>query len=325
MVDPLGRTIDYLRVSVTDRCNLRCIYCMPSGGVGWMPHNEIMRFEELLTACRVLAALGIRSVKVTGGEPLVRRGVVDFIGELKAVSGIERVSLTSNGILLGQYLPALAAAGLNAVNVSLDTLDDTKYMMLTRSEAPVNILPALDQALELGLNVKVNCVPLRGYNEDDIVRLADLARNKKITVRFIELMPLGAAAMLEPVPASEVISLIEKAYGSMQASAVKLGNGPASYYTLPGFAGHIGLISAVSHGFCESCNRLRLTASGILKPCLSSDLGFDIRSLVRSGASAQAMESAVHEMVAKKPAGHSFGGVREKRDHGNKAMFRIGG
>jgi cyclic pyranopterin phosphate synthase len=322
LVDPLGRTIDYLRLSVTDRCNLRCLYCMPPEGVGWMPHDEVLRFEEILRLCRIMATLGIKAIKVTGGEPLVRRGVVGLIGELKAVKGINQVSLTSNGVLLGEHLEALVAAGLDAVNISLDTVNEEKFRQLTRTGGLGTVLSAIDRAVELGLKVKVSCVPLRTVNEEDIVRIAALAHNRDITVRFIELMPLGAAFDLQPLPADEVRSLIEKEYGPLKPSAIKLGNGPAVYYTLQGFAGPIGFISALSHFFCQTCNRLRLTAAGLLKPCLSSDLSLDLRSLVRGGSNDGVIADSIRELVARKPARHSFGISDEVS---NINMFSIGG
>ena len=319
IVDSSGRTINYLRLSITDRCNLRCRYCMPAEGVEPLSHDEVLRFEEVLRLCRILAALGINVIKVTGGEPLARLGTADLIRELKSITGVGHVTMTSNGVILGKYLPALAAAGLDAVNISLDTLDEKKYLELTRTAGIADILPAIDTAMELGLRVKINCVPLKGFNEDDIVKLAAMARDRDITVRFIELMPLGAASELQPLPAGEIVSLIEDEYGHMEQSAAKLGFGPASYYTLAGFTGHIGLISAVSRCFCSSCNRLRLTASGLLKPCLSSDLSLDLRGLVRGNFSDGEIAEAIQKLAAAKPAGHNFGGANDIN------MFRIGG
>jgi len=332
LTDQFGRTINYLRLSVTDRCNLRCLYCMPAEGVDRIMHDEVMRFEELIRICRILASLGIGTVRVTGGEPLVRKGVASFIRELKAVEGIGRVTMTTNGVLLGEYLKALVASGLDAVNVSLDTLDEGRFRRLTKGGGVNGILSAIDRVLGFGLGVKINCVPMRGFNEEDIVRLAALARDRNIAVRFIELMPLGVAAGIQPIPIGEVVALIEKNFGILTASPVT-GSGPAVYHNLPGFAGQIGIIGALSRGFCENCNRLRLTAAGVLKPCLSSDLGIDLRSLVRDNASNGDIERAVRELVGKKPAGHSFGGVISgasadadaRQDHRNKEMFRIGG
>ena len=341
LVDSLGRTIDYLRLSITDRCNLRCLYCMPIEGVSWVPHDKVLRFEEILMVCRILAGMGISAVKVTGGEPLVRRGAVDLIREIRGIEGLNRVSMTSNGVLLGEYLEALVAVGLDAVNISLDTLNDEKFRWLTKSDGLAKVLSAIDKALELGFAVKVNCVPMRGFNEDDIAQLSALAKNRNIAVRFIELMPLGVATALQPLPAAEVVSLIEREHGPMVPSAAKLGNGPAAYYTMQGFVGHIGLISAISECFCASCNRLRLTASGILKPCLSSDIGLDLAGMVRCGASSDEIEGAIRELVSKKPARHSFGGfdtklvsaiktadttpVHDKKEVCAINMFRIGG
>ena len=339
MVDSFGRTINYLRLSVTDRCNLRCLYCMPAEGVSWVSHNDVLRFEEILGICRVLAGLGIKAVRITGGEPLVRRGVTDFIRELKAIKGISCVSMTSNGVLLGEYLEALVDAGLDRVNISLDTLDEKKFCTLTRANTLENmntlkciygfgnILPAIDKALNLGLDVKINCVPLRGFNEDDIVKIAALAKDKHITVRFIELMPFGPAAVLQPLPISETVSLIKKSFGSLKPVSAKPecsrllppGHGPASYYTLHGFTGYIGFISA-SHNFCKSCNRLRLTSGGNLKSCLFGDDGLDLRALVRGGASNEEIARAIRELVVRKPALHNLGS-----GNCNKEMFRIGG
>jgi cyclic pyranopterin phosphate synthase len=320
--DQNGRTINYLRLSVTDRCNLRCRYCMPPEGVDLVSHDEILRFEEILRLCRIMAALGINAIKVTGGEPLVRRGVVDLIAELKAIKSLNHVSMTSNGVLLGDYLEALLAAGLDAVNISLDTMDENKFRLLTNTTGLVNTLSAIDRAVALGLKVKVNCVPLRAFNEEDIVKIASIANNRDIAVRFIELMPLGKAAALHSIPSDEVIAIIESEYGPLKLSAAKLGNGPATYYTLQGFTGHIGFISALSHSFCQICNRLRLTASGLLKPCLSSDLSLDLRSLLRNGASDSEIIDSIQGIVARKPAGHNFS-IANEATHIN--MFRIGG
>jgi cyclic pyranopterin phosphate synthase len=187
------------------------------------------------------------------------------------------------------------------------------------------ILSAINRARDLGLPIKINCVPLKGVNEGDITKLAGLAKNGNMAVRFIELMPLGAAAALRPIPADEVTALLEEEYGPLSPVAANIGNGPAVYYTLPGFAGHIGFISALSHEFCESCNRLRLTAGGFLKPCLSSDIGLDLRSLLRGGVSDDNIEKAIAELVSQQPARQSFGGARDQHEHAQKEMFRIGG
>ena len=320
LVDNFGRTITYLRLSITDRCNLRCMYCMPSEGIELMSHNEVLRFEEILKICRVLASMGINSVRVTGGEPLVRCGAVDFIRELKAVDGIKQVNMTTNGVLLGEHIEKLAAAGIDNINVSLDTLDKEKFRYLTKGEGFENIFPAIEKALELGIGLKINCVPLKGFNEDEIGKFANLAKNKTITVRFIELMPLGRASSFTYLPADKVISLIEKSCGPLHQLTEKTGNGPAVYYTLPGFAGNIGIISAVNRGFCKECNRLRLSAAGILKPCLAGNLSVNLRSLVRDNSSEEQITKVILKLAAEKPAGYNF-----NTGNSNIEMFRIGG
>ena len=318
LLDGLGRTIDYLRVSVTDRCNLRCLYCMPNDGVGWIAHEDVLRFEEVLRICRILANLGIMSVRVTGGEPLLRRGLADFIRELKAVKGVNRVGLTTNGVLLEEQLEPLSKAGLDAVNISINTMDREKFSRLTRTGSMVNTVSVIDHALETGLGVKVNTVMIRGFNEDEITAIAGLAKTRNIAARFIELMPLGEAAVFEPYYAHEAAALIEGTYGPLLPEAAKLGNGPAEYYTIAGFAGHVGFISPMSRRFCKNCNKLRLTASGFLKLCLCGDTGIDLRGLVRGGASDEEITGLIREQALLKPRGfdENSGGVN---------MFRIGG
>jgi len=320
LVDGLGRAIDYLRVSVTDRCNLRCLYCMPNEGVGWIPHEDVLRFEEVLRICRVLCSLGIKAVRVTGGEPLLRRGLVDFIRELKAVRGINNVGMTTNGVLLEERLESLSKAGLDAVNISIDTMDKEKFSRLTRTGIAANMVSVIDHALETGFEVKINTVMIRGFNEDEIVKIAGLAKTRNIAARFIELMPLGEAAAFKPFYAHEARALIEEEYGPLLPAAAKLGKGPAEYYTIDGFSGHIGFISPLSRCFCKSCNKLRLNASGFLKLCLCGDSGIDLRGLVRGNASDEEINGLIREQAALKPAGYSFA-----ESGGSVKMFRIGG
>jgi cyclic pyranopterin phosphate synthase len=293
---------------------------MPDEGVGWIPHDDVLRFEEALRICRILAGLGLESVRGTGGEPLLRRGLDGFVSGLKSVKGIKRVGLTSNGVLLGEQLESLANAGIDALNVSINTMDRDKFARLTRSGGMVNAVSVIDRALEMGLKVKVNTVMIRGFNEDEIVEIAGLAKHKNIAARFIELMPLGEAASFKPFYAHEAAALIEREYGPLQPEAAKLGNGPAEYYSVAGFAGHIGFISPMSRRFCETCNKLRLTASGFLKLCLSSDTGIDLRGLVRGNASDDEIAALILERAALKPAGHCF-----SESGGSINMFRIGG
>jgi cyclic pyranopterin phosphate synthase len=340
MIDRYGRTIDYLRVSVTDRCNLRCVYCMPAEGVAWKSHADVLSFEEILRLCGVMAGMGLRKIKVTGGEPLERKGLAAFIAGLRAIPGIEQATMTTNGLLLENFFREARSLGfppgalVDGVNISLDTLDQERFCALTRSapgsfaagEGLPAILRALDRAWALGIPVKVNCVPLRGFNEADLADIAALARHANRTVRFIELMPLGVAGSLEFIPGAEVAALLERTFGALIPFGGALGNGPAAYFSLPAFAGKIGFINAVSEGFCENCNRLRLSSGGLLQPCLSSDDGVDLRGLLSSGASDRTLREAVAEALALKPPSHNFSAVygREQTEH-TSGMHRIGG
>ena len=325
-----GRELDYLRLSITGRCNLRCVYCMPGEGIEWKPHDSILSFEETLRLCGVLAGLGIRTVKVTGGEPLVRKGALDFIRRLKAIPGIEQVGITTNGVLLEPYLAELAGIPVAGINISVDTLNPETFFRITRRrqrDYPGSILKTMEQARRLGIPVKINCVPLRSLNRDELCDIAALAEKNVRAVRFIELMPIGRAGELEGLGAAELRGMLERRFGALRPVEEKPGAGPAAYYALPGFAGLIGLINAVTEGFCERCNRLRLSAEGLLRPCLSSDISLDLRSLLRAGASDSELVRAVEELVRLKPRWHSFSGIYGSgpESHRGKAMFRIGG
>ncbi|MDR3161653.1 MAG: GTP 3',8-cyclase MoaA [Spirochaetaceae bacterium] len=325
--DSQGRLIDYLRVSVTDRCNLRCIYCMPEEGVEWRAHEDMLSFEELLRCCRVMAAMGIQKIKVTGGEPLVRRGTAGFIAALKALPGIRQVTLTTNGLLLEGELEGLRAAGLDGVNISLDSLEGETFRRITRRDGHEGILRVIRRAAAAGLLVKVNCVPLRGINDHELAAIAGLAREEVAAVRFIELMPLGKAFSYEPLTGEEIAAILERRYGKLNPFAGKLGNGPARYYSAEGFSGVIGFISPLSRCFCESCNRFRLTSQGVLKPCLSSGIGVDLRAPLRSGADDGVLREAVADAAARKPAQHTFlaPAGTEDAESRPREMFRIGG
>jgi cyclic pyranopterin phosphate synthase len=305
---------------------------MPPGGVDWIPHNDVLSFEEMLELCKIMAGLGIRRIKVTGGEPLVRRGAVDFIASLKQIEGIQAVTLTSNGVLLDQYLEQLAGAGLDGINISLDSLRDENFRRITRGDGLKNIRALLSRIASLPFPVKINCVPLRGINEDELAVLAGLAKTAAAAVRFIELMPLGNAQAFSPVPGKEVRALLKKEYGALVPYTGAIGSGPAVYYSIKGFRGKIGFINALSDGFCETCNRLRLTSQGLLKPCLSSGISLDLRRLLRagpenpSGSSGGELEAAIRTLVAMKPRAHTFSTPHhpEKAQHA-AGMFRTGG
>ncbi|GHT80991.1 cyclic pyranopterin monophosphate synthase [Spirochaetia bacterium] len=334
VVDSRGRTIDYLRLSVTDRCNLRCMYCMPAGGVVWRPHSEILSFEETIRLCRILGDLGIRTIRVTGGEPLVRRGITGLFRELKTLPGIERLTMTTNGLLLDRYLDELDGM-LDGINISLDTLDPERFFRITGQgpEGLAAILRGMDRTGAKGIPVKVNSVLIRGVNDEDLLSLAALAEQRAEAVRFIELMPLGRAASMEGVTGEAVMGALEKKYGTLRPWPGKLGNGPAVYYAIPGFeekpGGKLGFINAMSRAFCGQCNRIRLGAEGLLQPCLAADTSLDLRTLLRSGVSDGGLADAIEAFAAKKPQGHGFEDPcvcgAETATLPVREMFRIGG
>ena len=325
MRDGLGREIDYMRISVTDRCNLRCIYCMPEEGVPSLRHDQILRFSEIVRICRAAAELGIRRLKITGGEPLVRKGIPSLIRELKALPGIEQVTLTTNGLLLEEQLEDLIGAGLDAVTVSLDTLEEGRFREITRRDGLDAVLGGLRSVLTGGkIPVKVNCVPLRGTAPEDFRRLAALARENPLHVRFIEMMPIGLGAGFPCITEAEMREILREETGELHPYGGSLGNGPARYYTAEGFRGKIGFISAVSHAFCEGCNRIRLTSDGYVKSCLQYDTGEDLRAVLNDPDDGPLRE-ALERAILRKPAHHGFGRERKPDGAERKGMSQIGG
>lgn len=304
MYDQYNRKIDYLRISLTDRCNLHCRYCQPEISEH-VPHNEILRYEELLRICRAALQLGIRKFKITGGEPLLRKGCSDFIASLKQLDGVEQVTLTTNGTLLAQQLPVLIAAGVDSINVSLDTLDAAYYKELTGGSLG-SVLQALQELQAVGIPFKLNCVPLAENGMADIMQLLKLANDYNAPLRFIELMPLDCNANLKGVSGSEIRSLLEQAGLSLQPDAQRYGNGPASYWRISGYKMPVGFIEPLHNRFCAVCNRVRLTSVGMLKPCLYSDAGMNLKHLLRDGGSDADLVKAMQDIIYAKPAGHSF-------------------
>lgn len=326
MNDQFGRTIEYLRISVTDRCNLRCIYCMPKEGVHWVTHGEILSFEELTHLVRLMVPLGIRRVRLTGGEPLVRLGLPDFIAALHEIDGLEQIHLTTNGSLFAPMAQTLKDAGLQGVNFSLDTLDPDIFSRITRTGRLEDVLAGIDQALALGYApVKINCVPIRGINSGGIAEIAALAKSAPLEVRFIEMMPIGCGKDFHPVPMDEVLQTLEQSFGKAIPFTGKLGSGPAAYVIFPGFRGHVGFISAVTHEFCAQCNRIRLTAEGYLKLCLHYHTGVDLRTPLRASCGDEALTDTIRRAIAHKPDHHRFlqdAGPEPTEEH---TMNAIGG
>ena len=320
MKDGFGRTIDYLRISVTDRCNLRCRYCMPEEGVDQLSHEEILRYEDILRLASIFAKLGVRKVRLTGGEPLARKGLAALVEGLRAIDGIREVAVTTNGTLLEDQLPGLLAAGLTGVNISLDTLREETFRQITRREGVGRTVAAIDACLAAGLPVKVNCVPIAP--EEELEELAGLAKDRPLAVRFIELMPIGLGKDLRGRREDELRALLERAYGPMAPYEGHLGSGPSRYVAPSGFQGQIGFISSLSHQFCDRCNRVRLTANGFLKTCLQYDRGMWLRPLL--GGPDEGLEEAILAAVRDKPAAHQFakGQVAGGERH---IMSQIGG
>ena len=324
MLDGIGRNIDYLRISVTDRCNLRCVYCMPEKGVDSLGHGEILTFKEILSIAKAVSQLGIRKVKITGGEPLVRKGIVNLIRRIKDIDGIEEVTMTTNGVLLGAMAGELADAGLDAVNVSLDSMNSASFCRITRRDCLGEVLDGIRKACSLGIRTKINCVPIAELNGGDLAGIIGIASEYPIDVRFIELMPIGFGKNYSPVSNEELLERMEREFGKPEPSRSKHGNGPAVYYNLPGFKGSVGFISAISNEFCGSCNRIRLTADGNLKLCLHYNEGVALKPLLRGGISKEGLKNVLENAIYNKPLHHVFnGGSAENVEMKN--MVQIGG
>ena len=305
LADSYQRPVNYLRISVTDRCNFRCIYCMPPEGVPLMSHDEILTYEEVFVVAKAAAQLGIVKLRLTGGEPLVRADLSRLVSMLAGIEGIDDISLTTNGMLLERYAAELRQAGLQRINVSLDSLRDDRFRAITRVGELEPVLRGIEAARKAGLNpVKTNSVVIRGVNEDEVIDFARLTLEDDWHVRFIEYMPFdnGEGPSQIFVPVSEMREQL-KPLGRLLPSP-RSGNGPAKYFRFPEARGTIGFISAVSEHFCEGCNRLRLTADGKLRPCLFSDEEIDMRGPLRQGATAEDLKALIRKAVSRKPRGH---------------------
>lgn len=316
MKDGFHRCVDYVRISVTNQCNYRCGYCNPHG------ENERLyelKDEEILEIVRALAENGVKFIKITGGEPLLRKNVFDLIAQIKKIQGIEQVTMTSNGALLSAHLPDLKL--LDGINISLDALDEALFQEITGFADSGKILKNIALLAENSVkNIKINCVLLDQWNEKEHLKLAELTREMDITVKFIELMPLGCGRNLPSYSLDALGHVLRENYGNLLPISEKLGNGPANYYKIKGFRGNIGFIAAVSHKFCETCNRIRITSDGFLKTCLQYESGFDLKPFLGKNELAQAIEEAVFH----KPEGHSFGNEDIQGAEQGK-MSQIGG
>jgi len=323
--DAQGRSITYLRISVTDRCNFRCLYCMPEEGLEWLPKSQILTYEEIAEIVRQLAPRGIRRLRITGGEPTIRPDLETLIGYLKAVPGIEDVALSTNGVKLPKKAGDYADAGLDRVNVSVDSLVPERIAKIARRNLGFDPIAALRAAGRAGLSpVKLNCVVMRGINDDEIESLARLTLEHPWHVRFIELMPVGDLATLEwqhVVPSAEVLERSAAALGGLEPAAAgsPLGNGPAEYWRGPGAPGTVGVITPMTHTYCGSCNRVRLTADGRLRTCLFGTHEVNFRDALRRG---EPVAPLFTQALREKPPEHH---LREMDAGGLRALSQVGG
>jgi len=333
MQDQYGHRISYLRVSITDRCNERCTYCMPQELQEWLPREEILTFEETLRLIRIAAELGVSKVRITGGEPLTRRDVLDFIRQIPGISGIVNIGLSTNGTLLARGITsgetmasALRGGGVQSVNISLDTLDPAAYSQITGRDFHEQVLRGIDAAMAAEFEqIKLNTVLMRDRNEDQLIPLIEFAASRGLILRFIEMMPVSTTEVLNDknfLPIREAKKIIESRYGDLIPEAEFRTNGPAIYYQIPGRSQRIGFIGAMTNlHFCESCNKLRLTCDGKLRPCLGSYLEFDIMTPLRAGASDAELKQFFLNVVDRKPEQHDF----RNNYQPNRRMIAIGG
>ena len=321
MTDQFGREINYLRISITDRCNLRCRYCMPDG-CDMVGHGDILSYEEFLRLARLFASLGVEHMRVTGGEPLVRLGAAEFVAELKRVPGVRKVSMTTNGTLLPRYGRALAAAGLDGVNISLDTTDPELEREISGGSDVIGpVLEGMELMLSLGIPVKLNAVLLR----ETASTLVDLARfaERGVPVRFIELMPMGVGKNETGLAPDGALEILRSEWPDLHPVEAHIGSGPAHYYASAALSAPLGMIDAVSHRFCALCNRVRITSTGWLKPCLCFDEGTDLRALLRGGADDGELLGAIRRAVYHKPRQHCFDTPQDMTEC--RLMSQIGG
>jgi cyclic pyranopterin phosphate synthase len=330
LIDGHNRVIDYLRISVTDRCNLRCLYCMPPEGITPYHHNQILRYEEITRVAALAATLGISKIRLTGGEPLVRKDIHLLIRDLAQLPGIEDLSMTTNGLRLAACSRVLRDAGLQRVNVSMDSLDPQRYAAITRGGDLELVLQGLISALDAGMDpVKINVVALEGVNQDEIIPFARLTMEWPFEVRFIEWMPVGRSLKWEPgafIPSDRILSRIREAFPLEPAPTPRRrGNGPAEIFQIPGGLGSIGVISPMTRHFCHACNRLRLTADGRLRSCLFSDEEIDIKTFLRTGASDNDIRDQLRRAIREKPRASHVRTVDGRIKKCMRPMNRIGG
>ena len=327
LVDCLGRVHTDLRISVTDRCNVRCRYCMPAEGVRFRPHEQILTYEEIERFVQVAARLGVRKVRLTGGEPLVRKDLPRLVEKLATIPGIRDIALTTNGILLGQYADSLKAAGLDRLNISLDTLDPEKYCRITRHDGLQQVLDGIAAAQRAGFQkIKLNALAIRGQTEEEVVPLALFSRQNGLHLRFIEFMPVDGRRQWNSdlvLPGEEILDILSRALGPLVPAKKAAKGAPAAEYRFLDGGGLVGVIPSVSQPFCRRCNRLRLTADGMLRNCLFSDQKWDARAVLRSGRTQRQLAQLIQVAVSAKRKAH--GKRNGQLAPTDRTMHQIGG
>ncbi len=330
MLDKYSREINYLRVSITDRCNLRCIYCRPKEGVALHGHEDILRYEEMIRVISLAVKMGLIKVRLTGGEPLVRRGFVDFIADLNKIEGLKDISLTTNGILLEQFAQGIFDAGIRRINVSLDSLNPDKYGQITRGGRLEDVLRGIARAEEIGFSpIKINTVAIKGFNDDEALDFARLAQEQPFQVRFIELMPVGKTTLdygEDYMPGAQLIKIIRQRYALEPVKNKKnRSDGPAKIFKIKGGRGEIGFINPVSDHFCSTCNRMRLTSDGKLRACLLNDAEVDLKKALRENCSDAELEKLIWDAVLLKPRQHDIVCTENSLRKCSRNMSEIGG
>lgn len=328
LVDAYRRTITYMRVSITDRCNLRCVYCMPEEGLDWTPTSEILTYDELLRIISVAAKRGLRKVRVTGGEPLVRKGVVGFVEQLSRVDGLKELALTTNGVFLKELAGPLYKAGLRRINISLDSLNPKTFSQVVRRDIWHKVWEGIEEAERVGFTpLKINVVLQQGVNDHEVMDFVRLTQRKPYHVRFIEYMPCANWETWQKTykPFSAVVDEVQTQFGKLLPVSGSNENdaGPAENFQLPGAPGVVGFIHAVSHDFCDTCNRVRLTADGKIRPCLFSEIAVDFREAIRNGCSDEEIEGLLDQVLYVKPEYHELDMIPEEKKL--TTMVNIGG
>ncbi|SCH74408.1 GTP 3',8-cyclase MoaA [Romboutsia sp. 1001713B170207_170306_H8] len=323
MIDQFGRNIDYLRISVTDNCNLRCIYCIDENNISFLKEDKKLTHDEIYKVAKECSNLGIRKIRITGGEPLVRKDINDLLYKLNSIDGIDEIYITTNGVLLGEKIEELYKNGLKGVNISLDSLKEDRFEKLTKFNKLNDVLISIDKAISLGIKVKINTVIVDEINKDEILDFVNLTKYMDIDIRFIELMPIGEGKKHKGIKNDEIIEIIKSNFKNIHEEKRVKSSGPAFYLKINNYKGKIGFISPISNCFCDQCNRIRLTSEGFLKKCLHYNYGVDLRKHLRSDISENELRKIIQKTIFDKPEKHLFMDLCDDKE--NKYMNSIGG